>query len=249
MGGAVCEALAEGADDAVVHCVTERQAREVWAALSERLESVGLRLHPDKTKVVYCKDSNRRRDFGCTSFTFLGYEFRPRKSRSERNGSIFTSFQPAISPVALKDKSQQIRRWRIHLRTTRNLEELAEWINPVVRGWMNYYGRSTAPSCSSSHGASTITWPGGPCASSSDSKASTPRPWPGCRRSTCMRQTCSPTGNSSHSLPGGLWGPDDGRLSRPVLRAAGGAIPPADSPRAVPISTAVNVAPEGTLCC
>ena len=129
------------ADDAVVHCVTERQAREVWAALSERLESVGLRLHPDKTKIIYCKDRNRRRDFDCTSFTFLGYEFRPRESRSGKSGSIFTSFQPAISPVALKDKSQQIRRWRIHLRTTRNLEELAEWINPVVRGWMNYYGR------------------------------------------------------------------------------------------------------------
>jgi len=129
------------ADDAVVHCVTERQARSVWAALSQRLESVGLRLHPDKTKVVYCKDSNRRRDFDCTSFTFLGYEFRPRPARSGRSGSIFTSFQPAISPVALKDKSQQIRRWRVHLRTTRNLEDLAEWINPVVRGWMNYYGQ------------------------------------------------------------------------------------------------------------
>jgi RNA-directed DNA polymerase len=129
------------ADDAVVHCVTERQAREVWAALSERLESVGLRLHPDKTKIVYCKDSNRRRDFDCTSFTFLGYEFRPRESRSGKSGSIFTSFQPAISTVALKDKSQQVRRWRIHARTTRNLEELAEWINPVVRGWMNYYGQ------------------------------------------------------------------------------------------------------------
>jgi len=129
------------ADDAVVHCVTERQAREVRAALSERLESVGLRLHPDKTKIVYCKDSNRRRDFDCTSFTFLGYEFRPRESRSGKSGSVFTSFQPAISPVALKDKSQQIRRWRIHSCTTRNLEELAEWINPVVRGWMNYYGR------------------------------------------------------------------------------------------------------------
>jgi RNA-directed DNA polymerase len=129
------------ADDAVVHCVTERQARDVWKALSERLESVGLRLHPDKTKVVYCKDSNRRRDFGCTSFTFLGYEFRPRESRSGKSGSIFTSFQPAISPVALKDKSQRVRRWRIHARTTNNLEELAEWINPVVRGWMNYYGQ------------------------------------------------------------------------------------------------------------
>ena len=129
------------ADDAVVHCVTERQAREVWAALSERLESVGLRLHPDKTKIVYCKDSNRRRDFDCTSFTFLGYEFRPRESKSGRSGSIFTSFQPAVSPVALKDKSQQVRRWRVHRHTTNNLGELAEWINPIVRGWMNYYGQ------------------------------------------------------------------------------------------------------------
>jgi RNA-directed DNA polymerase len=129
------------ANDAVVHCVTERQAREVWAALSERMESVGLRLHPDKTKIVYCGDSNRRRVFECTSFTFLGYTFRPRESQSGKSGTVFTSFQPAISPVALKDKSRQVRRWRIHMRTTENLEELAEWINPIVRGWMNYYGR------------------------------------------------------------------------------------------------------------
>lgn len=128
------------ADDAVVHCVTERQAREVWAALSARMESVGLRLHPDKTKIVYCKDSNRRAEFASTSFTFLGYTFRPRESKSGKNGTIFTSFQPAISPVALKDKSQQVRRWRIHRKTTTNLEDLAEWINPIVRGWMNYYG-------------------------------------------------------------------------------------------------------------
>ena len=128
------------ADDAVVHCVTERQAREVWAALSERMESVGLRPHPDKTKIVYRKDSNRRAEFVTTSFTFLGYTFRPRESKSGKNGTIFTSFQPAISPVALKDKSQQVRRWRIHRNTTTNLEELAEWINPIVRGWMNYYG-------------------------------------------------------------------------------------------------------------
>jgi len=60
------------ADDAVVHCVTERQAREVWAALSVRMESVGLRLHPDKTRIVYCKDSNRRPEYADTSFTFLG---------------------------------------------------------------------------------------------------------------------------------------------------------------------------------
>jgi group II intron reverse transcriptase/maturase len=128
------------ADDAVVHCVTERQARQVWATLADRLESVGLRLHPDKTKIVYCGDSNRRREFECVSFTFLGYTFRPRESKSGKTGTIFTSFQPAMSPVALKSKSQELRRWRIHRRTSMDLRELAEWLNPIVRGWMNYYG-------------------------------------------------------------------------------------------------------------
>ncbi|HZM75851.1 MAG TPA: group II intron reverse transcriptase/maturase, partial [Candidatus Limnocylindrales bacterium] len=128
------------ADDAVVHCATERQARQVWAALADRLESVGLRLHPDKTKIVYCGDSNRKRKFDCISFTFLGYAFRPRESKSGKTGAIFTSFQPAMSPVALKSKSQELRRWRIHKRTAMDLGKLAEWLNPIVRGWMNYYG-------------------------------------------------------------------------------------------------------------
>ena len=128
------------ADDVVVHCVSEAQARQVWAAIAERMESVGLRLHPDKTQIVYCGDSNRRREFECVSFTFLGYTFRPRESKSGKTGTIFTSFQPAMSPVALKSKSQELRRWRIHRRTSMDLRELAEWLNPIVRGWMNYYG-------------------------------------------------------------------------------------------------------------
>ena len=72
------------ADDAVVHCATERQALQVRAALSERLASVGLRLHPDKTRVVYCKDRKRRLEYECTSFTFLGYTYRARKAPTER---------------------------------------------------------------------------------------------------------------------------------------------------------------------
>jgi group II intron reverse transcriptase/maturase len=128
------------ADDAVVHCVTERQAREVWAALADRLEQVGLRLHPDKTKIVYCKDDNRPGAFGCTSFTFLGYQFRPRTVRS-RHGQLFTAFTPAISPEALKAISREVRRWRIHTRTRHDLADLAGLINPIVRGWVNYYGR------------------------------------------------------------------------------------------------------------
>jgi RNA-directed DNA polymerase len=129
------------ADDAVVHCATERQARQVWAALSERMESVGLRLHPDKTKLVYCKDRKRRRDYVCTSFTFLGYTFRARKAPTIDQKSMFAAFLPAISGDALKDKGRTIRRWRIHLRTTSDLGELARWMNPIIRGWMNYYGK------------------------------------------------------------------------------------------------------------
>ncbi len=127
------------ADDAVVHCVTRRQAEEVLAALHERMAEVGLQLHPDKTRIVYCKDSRRREDFEDTSFTFLGYTFQPRLAR-RRDGVKFTSFQPAISKHALKRISKQVRSWRLHRRTGSTAAELAREINPVVRGWMAYYG-------------------------------------------------------------------------------------------------------------
>jgi RNA-directed DNA polymerase len=128
------------ADDAVVHCATERQAREVLSALAERMEQVGLRLHPAKTKIVYCKDSRRRGSFEHTSFTFLGYTFAPRKARYP-DGKAFTSFLPAVSAEALKAMGQRLRSWRIHMRTRNDLGELAGWINPIVAGWMTYYGR------------------------------------------------------------------------------------------------------------
>jgi RNA-directed DNA polymerase len=128
------------ADDAVLHCSTEYQARKVRDALAKRLESLGLRLHPGKTKIVYCKDANRRGSYESTSFTFLGYEFRPRSAENKK-GQLFTTFSPAISPDALKAKGRQVREWRIHKRVASDLSELAEWVNPVVRGWMNYYGR------------------------------------------------------------------------------------------------------------
>ena len=129
------------ADDAVVHCSTERQAQQVRAALAERMENVGLRLHPDKTKIVYCKDRKRRFDYECTSFTFLGFTFRARKAPTRDGKSMFTAFLPAISKDALNAKSHTLRRWRLHLRTTNDLAELAAWMNPVIRGWMDYYGK------------------------------------------------------------------------------------------------------------
>ena len=130
------------ADDAVVHCATEWQARKVLAALEERMAEVGLELHPDKTRIVYCKDRNRRRsDCESTSFTFLGYTFRARRALTGDRTSMFSAFLPAVSRDALKRMNEEVRAWRIHLRTATELDELAAWINPVVRGWMTYYGR------------------------------------------------------------------------------------------------------------
>lgn len=128
------------ADDAVVHCVTERQARAVLSALSARMVEVGLRLHPDKTKIVYCKDDQRRGGFEVTAFTFLGFMFRSRVARNKR-GQIFDRFLPAVSPVALAEMGRRLRGWRLHRRTNSSLDDLAARVNPVVAGWMNYYGR------------------------------------------------------------------------------------------------------------
>ena len=128
------------ADDAVVHCKSRRQAEVVLAGIAARMEQVGLRLHPDKTRIVYCKDSNRRGEHEHTGFTFLGYAFRPRKARTNR-GVQFTSFLPAISPEALKARSVRLRALRIHRRTDLTLDDLAGWLNPIIAGWMHYYGQ------------------------------------------------------------------------------------------------------------
>ena len=101
---------------------------------------VGLRLHPDKTRIVYCKDGRRRGEHEHTSFTFLGFTFRARKARS-KDGRYFTSFLPAMSTEALKAKGAELRAMRIHRRTNLTLDDLARWLNPIVAGWMNYYGR------------------------------------------------------------------------------------------------------------
>jgi RNA-directed DNA polymerase len=127
-------------DDAVVHCTTLTQARMLVTAIGQRMEQIGLSLHPDKTKVVYC---GRRRGGGSqpehTAFTFLGYTFRARAA-IDRRGEVFTSYLPAISADALKRLSTDVRGWRLHQHSTYSLNELARWINPIVAGWMNYYG-------------------------------------------------------------------------------------------------------------
>ena len=128
------------ADDAVVHCTSRQQAEYVRDRIAERMEEVGLRLHPDKTRVVYCKDGQRRGEHEHTSFTFLGFTFRPRKAQN-KHGGYFISFLPAMSTEALKAKSAELRSMRIHRHPNLTLNDLARWLNPIVAGWMHYYGR------------------------------------------------------------------------------------------------------------
>lgn len=126
------------ADDIVVHCDTEEQARGLRAAIAERLGSLGLELHPEKTKIVYCKDAVRRGDSEHTSFDFLGYTFRGRVVRGPRG--FFVGFNPAMSAKAKKAVGKKIRDWHLNRRSGRDLSDLAWDINAQVRGWINYYG-------------------------------------------------------------------------------------------------------------
>ena len=127
-------------DDAVIHCGSEEQARHVRDALAERLASVGLELHPDKTRVVYCQDADRRDDHEVTSFTFLGYTFRPRLAKN-RWGKHFVSFLPAVSKDAVTAMGREIRSWHIARRSDKSLDDLALMFNSIVQGWINFYGR------------------------------------------------------------------------------------------------------------
>jgi len=127
------------ADDAVIHCVSERQARLLRAAVARRLADVGLELHPDKTRIVYCKDSLRSGVYEHVSFTFCGYTFRPRKAYNRDRHRAFTGFMPAVSPEKLTAMSRRVSSWRIHRRITLTIDDLAVPINQRLRGWLAYF--------------------------------------------------------------------------------------------------------------
>jgi len=129
------------ADDIVVHCRTRKQLDWVRGHIERRLARCKLELNAKKTRVVYCKDSNRTEPCDCYSFDFLGYAFRPRSAR-DRAGNFFVSFSPAISPKASKALRQKVRRdWRLVSRVFMSLNGLARWLNPMIAGWIQYYGR------------------------------------------------------------------------------------------------------------
>jgi RNA-directed DNA polymerase len=117
-----------------------KQAKYVRELLAQRLKECGLELHPDKTRIVYCKDLHRQEDYEHIQFDFLGYNFRPRLS-FDKYGRVFTNFTPAMSPSAAKAVRQDIRSWRLQLKSDKSIEELSRIFNPVIAGWVNYYCR------------------------------------------------------------------------------------------------------------
>ena len=128
------------ADDGVIHCQSEAQARLVLRKLGERLSQCGLELHPEKTRIVYCQDVNRKAAYPVVQFTFLGYTFRPRKA-VDKYGRVYVNFSPGVSREALTAMRQTVRGWHVQLKCDKELSDLANMFGPVLRGWSNYYGR------------------------------------------------------------------------------------------------------------
>lgn len=128
------------ADDGVIHCRTESHARYLQNQLAQRLKECGLELHPDKTRVVYCKDQHRKLEHDIIQFDFLGFNFRPRRS-NDGHGQAFTNFSPALSGAAAKSMRQAIRSWRLQLKSEKSIEDLANMFGPRIQGWIEYYCR------------------------------------------------------------------------------------------------------------
>jgi RNA-directed DNA polymerase len=124
----------------VIHCPSHERAQQVKAAVEQRLQRCKLQSHPDKTRIVYCRDSNRTQDHAHIQFDFLGYGFRPRKSMA-RGGKPFTSFGPAISAKASKAIVAEVRRWKLHRRSDLELTDLSRRFNAKIRGWVAYFSR------------------------------------------------------------------------------------------------------------
>ncbi len=129
------------ADDAIIHCRTEREAKNIKVALEDRMKRCGLELHPDKTKIVYCKDDKR---WGCaevTQFDFLGFTFRMRTVLNRGKKTLFNGFCPAISLKAKRKIRSEIKKWKVYKRSDLSIFDIAAFCNPKIRGWIGYYGK------------------------------------------------------------------------------------------------------------
>lgn len=125
----------------IVHCKSQRQAEWILARIKERMQSCGLELHPDKTKIVYCRDHCRKESYSQVKFDFLGYSFQPRTCKSKRDGKLFLGFDCAISISSKKRIADKMEELNIVGLTHKSIAGVAQFLNPFIRGWVNYYGK------------------------------------------------------------------------------------------------------------
>lgn len=128
------------ADDGLIHCRTELEAQQLMGELKARFLECELELHPKKTKIIYCKDGKRKKTYPVTSFDFLGYTFQPRGVKNIKSNNFFVNFTPAVSKSALKSMRETTRKRNWRNRGDLSLNEIAKMYNPVLSGWLRYYG-------------------------------------------------------------------------------------------------------------
>ena len=129
------------ADDCICHCRTEEEAKTLLATIKDRFEACHLELNESKTKIVYCKTTRRGGTYENVSFDFPGFTFRPRGAKDRRHNVLFTSFLPAISKKSARHIREEIRSWHLSGKRYASMKDIANEYNPVIRGWVNYYGK------------------------------------------------------------------------------------------------------------
>ncbi|NOQ74791.1 MAG: group II intron reverse transcriptase/maturase [Crocinitomix sp.] len=133
--------FARYADDVIVHCITQKEAEQVLDSIHKRMESCKLELHPKKTKIVYCKDFRRKAKYPNVKFDFLGFSFQPRTCLSKERQRPFLGFDPAISRSSGKEIVATLRKLQLKRWSKATIEEIADILNPKIRGWINYFGK------------------------------------------------------------------------------------------------------------
>ena len=129
------------ADDVILHCKSKQQAEHVLQRLKERMQQCGLELHPEKTKLVYCKDYRRQGNYPVVKFDFLGYSFQPRSTKLKNTGKMFLGFDCAVSVNSKKRITEKMKELNITHLKHRNIVRVAKFLEPYIRGWVNYYGK------------------------------------------------------------------------------------------------------------
>jgi RNA-directed DNA polymerase len=129
------------ADDVIVHCNTKTHAEQILQLVSQRMESVGLELHPQKTKIVYCRDYRRKEKYPTVKFDFLGYSFQPRTAYSKKNGNLFLGYDCAISIGSRKRIADKLEELNVNKLSFKSIVGVAQYLNPMIRGWVRYYGK------------------------------------------------------------------------------------------------------------